>query len=247
MKITFVGTSHGRPQKDRYCSCYMIEIGKAIYFVDAGAPMVTELLKREKHPNNVKAIFTTHIHGDHTGGIKEFSELCVWAYKEADVDILLTEQKLIDTMKAFICATLPSTSFPDERIRFKLANEGKCYEDENLKVTFIRTQHMSPEHPTYAILIEAEGKKVLFGGDFSIRLEKNDFPKIVSEQPLDLFICEMAHFGMEQLKPYLDTCKAKRVAFTHVFPLDKYGDIEKLKSNYTFETLAPFDGNEIVL
>jgi hypothetical protein len=52
---------------------------------------------------------------------------------------------------------------------------------------------------------------------------------------------------MEQLKPYLDTCKAKRVAFTHVYPLDKYGDIEKIKSNYTFETLAPFDGNEIVL
>ena len=35
MKITFVGTSHGIPQADRYCSCYMIEIGKAIYFVRA--------------------------------------------------------------------------------------------------------------------------------------------------------------------------------------------------------------------
>ncbi len=247
MKITFVGTSHGIPQANRYCSCYMIEIGKTLYFVDAGAPMVTELLKRGKHPNDVKAIFTTHVHGDHTGGVKEFAELCVWAYKEAETDILLTEQTLIDAMKTLISVGIPGTVFPDDRIRFRVASDKNGYKDENIKVTFMPTQHISPAHPSYAILVEAEGKKVLFGGDFSMRLEKQDVPSIIAEQSLDLFVCEMAHFGMEHLKLYLDSCKAKRVAFTHVYPLAKYDDIEASKTEYPFEILAPCDGDEIEL
>ena len=39
MKITFLGTSHGVPAADRYCSCTMLEVNGAHYFIDAGAPL----------------------------------------------------------------------------------------------------------------------------------------------------------------------------------------------------------------
>lgn len=29
MKITFIGTSHGVPAADRFCSCAMIEVGES--------------------------------------------------------------------------------------------------------------------------------------------------------------------------------------------------------------------------
>ena len=40
MKITFLGTSHGVPAKDRFCSSIMLESGGSFYFIDAGAPVM---------------------------------------------------------------------------------------------------------------------------------------------------------------------------------------------------------------
>ena len=66
MKITFVGTSHGVPEKNRYCTCIMLESGGAIYFIDAGAPIVDFLVNNGKSVNDLRAVFTTHVHSDHT-------------------------------------------------------------------------------------------------------------------------------------------------------------------------------------
>ena len=53
MKITFLGTSHGVPAADRYCSSTMLEINGARYFIDAGAPLIDILLRRGVDLNKV--------------------------------------------------------------------------------------------------------------------------------------------------------------------------------------------------
>ena len=63
MKITFLGTSHGVPAANRFCSSYMIEAGNAVYLVDAGAPVADLVLRQGREITDVRAIFTTHIHG----------------------------------------------------------------------------------------------------------------------------------------------------------------------------------------
>ena len=62
MKITFLGTSHGVPAADRYCSSTMIDVNGCLYFIDAGAPLIDLLLRRGADLNQVKAVFTTHLH-----------------------------------------------------------------------------------------------------------------------------------------------------------------------------------------
>lgn len=42
---------------------------------------------------------------------------------------------------------------------------------------------------------------------------------------------------------YLARCNAKKVFFTHVFPLSKYADIESAKGEFRFETFTPNDGD----
>ena len=56
MKITFFGTSHGVPEKNRFCTCIMLESGGSIYFIDAGAPMVDLMLSKGKSVNDIKAL-----------------------------------------------------------------------------------------------------------------------------------------------------------------------------------------------
>jgi len=94
------------------------------------------------------------------------------------------------------------------------------------------------------VLITEGDKRVLFGGDFSQDLKRADVPAEISEE-LDGFVCEMAHFNIDHLTPYLQRCRAKRVFFNHVFPLSKYDDIKKAACQYPFEIICPDDNYSI--
>lgn len=240
MKILFVGTSHGVPSAERFCSCYMIEAGNRIYMVDAGAPAAEMILRYGGDVNKFRALFTTHVHSDHTWGMMHLISLMNWYYKDSAADFFITEQDHIDSTVRWI-ETSGSGAFSSHRLRMKVPHEGVVYWDENIKVEYIPTKHIPN---SYSILISSGKSRVLFGGDFSQWLARDDVPKIIEEE-LDLFVCEMAHFTAEQITPYLQKCRAKKVAFTHVFPLEKYGDIEGMKGKYSFEILTPNDGDSV--
>ena len=246
VKVTFVGTSHGIPMEDRYCACTMLETGDSIYFVDAGAPVIHALLQRKKDPCKVRAIFTTHVHSDHTGGLSPYLELVGWAYTKHEVDVYLTEQRLADGLVA-LHDGMSVAPFDSKRIRLHIIDPvTTVYEDENVKVQFIPTKHLGDEHPSNAILITAGGKKLLFSGDLSYGMHMNDFPTVVCEEDFDLFVCEFAHgLTFDNLGKYFDKCRAKRVYFNHIWTMDKLADIEAAKERYPFEVVASYDGLEI--
>ena len=237
MKITFLGTSHGVPEKNRFCTCMMLESGGAIYFIDAGAPMIDYMVSHGKSVNDLRAVFTTHVHSDHTVGVIHLTNLMNWYYKKSSADIFITEQEHIDATVQWTY-TAGDGHMDADRIRFKVPTEGLVYEDENIKVEYIPTAHMKN---SYAILVTEGEKRVLFGGDLSHGLRKKDVPS-VTEQSIDGFVCELAHFPMEELTPYLEVCGAKKLFFIHAKP-QRYADIEGIKGKYPFEVIAPNDGD----
>lgn len=245
MKITFLGTSHGVPAADRYCSSAMIETGGKIYLIDAGAPVIDLLIRKGADLNAVKAVFTTHLHGDHVFGVIQMASLFNWYFKTADADFYLTEQAGIDTIRR----TIETIDGPlCDRVRFKLMTAETVYEDENVRVTPFPTQHLAVlGRPAYSYLIEAEGKKVLFSGDLSQRLAAGDFPAYALENEVDLMVCEMAHFGVEHTMPYLEKCRAKELVFNHVYPLHKLDEINALNGKFGYLIRTAEDGEEIVL
>ena len=247
MKITFLGTSHGVPAADRYCACTMLEVNGAIYFIDAGAPLIDLLLRRGTDLNAIRALFTTHLHGDHVNGVLAFADLLNWYFLSARAQIWLTEEKGVSLFQQLIACT-EGMPLDEARVSFRMEQPGPFYADENLRVTAIPTQHMADvNRPSYALLVEAEGKRVLFTGDLSHRLEKGDFPACAMSEPLDLVVMEMAHFGVREAAPYLKRCTAKRLCVQHVFPVDKYPEIQALDGVYGYPVLTPQDGDEMTL
>ena len=244
MKITFLGSSHGVPASDRYCTSILVETGGKTFVIDAGAPLIDLLLRSGRKPSDVAAIFTTHAHGDHVDGLVSFCDLASWYYKDVSVDIFVTEHALTGAIFNFLSVihSPPDTS----RLRFTRATAGVVYDTPELKVTYLPTKHL-PTRPAYSILLEAEGKRVLITGDMSNHLERKDFPSIVAEERLDLVISEMAHFGIEHLTPYLETCLADRMVITHVFPMHKFAEIEALAGKYPFPIDIAHDGDEIIV
>ena len=78
MKITFLGTSHGVPAGNRFCTCMMLEVGNKVYFIDAGAPLLENMMKRNIPVTDFKAFFNTHAHADHIGYLFPSMSLCDW-------------------------------------------------------------------------------------------------------------------------------------------------------------------------
>lgn len=225
----------------------MLEVGEAVYLIDAGGPVPDLLLRAGKRFDDVRAVFTTHAHGDHIDGLLPFLDLGNWYFKNTSCDIYLTEK---ETAEAFVhCAELVSgLPLDTERLRLYIAGPDTVYEDENISLSYAPSKHCLPK-PSYSLTLKAEGKQVVFSGDLSMRLEAEDFPAAAMHEPFELLVCDMAHFGPEHIEKYLDKCSAARVCFNHVFPMDKLESISALAESgkYPFEILYACDGDVIVI
>lgn len=215
MKITFFGTSHGKPEPHRRCSCTMITLENGNrYFVDMGSSPIDDMVSRGIPLNSVKAVWITHMHGDHTNGLLQLIELSEWAFPDTVSTVLLPEQSGIDALLAWNAATREDGGSPD-RIVFGTIHEGVTYEDDSLRVTAFVTHHCLPL-ASYAFLVEGDGKRVLFTGDLNGANPEKDFPvQCAQEQPLDLAICEAVHFDPMRYIPIFRACQLRRVILNH--------------------------------
>ena len=250
MKITFIGSSHGVPTAERYCSSAMIEVGSAIYFVDAGAPIMDELLRLGKDIHDVRSVFITHCHSDHTNGIISMGTLLNWYYKKASVFFYVPEPEIISAFNAWNIANHDGATNTD-RLKFNVYEDGPVYEDENISVVAFPTAHIKKiEKPAHGFVItdKQSGKRIVFSGDLSQWLEFEDFPVIAMSEEVDALVCEFAHFKPEHVDPYLKRCTAKAVYFNHVSPVSKIDIINnEMNGSYPFPVYALADRDVIEL
>lgn len=217
MKITFLGTADVRPRADANCSATMIEVGDAIYLIDAGAPVSELLLQHGKHPNQIKGIFITHGHSDHFEGIIPLLSRCFYVYPEASMEIVFPNEPQARMLKECCSSLHLGAAFPSERLRFFVPKEWEAatvYDDGVLRATYIPVSFYEGT-PHFAILIEAAGKALLFTGDLSSELKDGDFPTVAFERPLDLIVCEYAHVLAQHLTPCIEKCRARQICFNH--------------------------------
>lgn len=213
MRITFFGSSHGFPEPHRRCSSTLIEVGENRYFIDMGTMSAEGLRNRGIPIESVKAIFLTHMHGDHTDGLIHFIDICSWKFLDANPKVYFPcdPEKAREAIFGWIALT-GSKMRPFE---FFEICEGNFYDDGIIKITAFKTLHTTTS-PSYAFLVEAEGKRVLFSGDLCTRGPKEDFPLSVLEKPLDLAICEAAHFKATDYMPLFEGNEnLKALCFNH--------------------------------
>ena len=184
MKLTFLGTSHGVCEKDRFCSSAAVTVKGVTYVIDAGAPISTLLQKKGIRLETVRALFVTHNHGDHIGSLPEFVIQLNCHHKlffpGAHVDIYVPDMREHEHT-LWGCAHTAITDV-------KVYGEGVIYEDELIRVTAFRTKHLAA---SFGFVIEAEGKRVVFSGDLAGDL--SDYPKEITDTENDVVVVEAAH------------------------------------------------------
>ncbi len=249
MKLTFLGTAAGIPEADRYCTCMMLEVGERVYLIDAGAPVCDIFPRMGRSIEEITAIFNTHIHADHAENIYRIADLVNGYYKNHEMDLYIADRAYSELIIRLIemASGHPDTPFDRARVRFHEIDLQKPYDDGVIKLSYFPTGHIDKPYHSYAMLVEAEGKKLLFTGDLSKNLRDADIPQIAFEEELDLMVCEFAHIKPEFLEPYLPAIKAKRVFFNHCTSPARIAMVEAMNGKYAFTANVPNDGDEILL
>ena len=124
MQITFLGASHGVPEANRRCSCTLIETNGRYYFIDMGVNAIDALRTRGIEVEDVKGIFITHMHGDHTNGLISFVDLISWYFKTADPEICLPNLEGVEAIRAW----LKANHCEMRDLRFKKITDGTIFD-----------------------------------------------------------------------------------------------------------------------
>lgn len=214
MRLTFLGTSHGRTEKNAFCSSTMISVGEKHYLIDAGAP-ITTLLQNVGVPfPSVAGIFITHSHGDHIAGLVEYTREmeCFPANAGVRTNVYVPEEKTYLRMSYFLFG---KEELHQHRVIFHTYAAGVVFDDGVLRLTAIPNNHMPN---SYSFLVEAEGKRVIFTGDLAAGMP--DYPKVALEAPSDVVICEAAHTRLNkpETEKILQQTKTARFVVHHRSP-----------------------------
>lgn len=212
MKLITLGTSHGAAEPGHFCSANLLLVNDAAYLIDCGGPAAALMTNMGIPTSCIKAVFITHMHEDHAGSLSSIAKKFAIYHKDYKVKILLPEKQGIEGFQTWMTTLhIPS----GDSISFGLVTEGHVYSDENITVRAIPTEHI-PGYPTYAYVIEGNGKKILFTGD--LRGDFRDYPLIASKEDFDAIVCELTHCSAKEIACRVADSHTKKMIFSHTYP-----------------------------
>lgn len=225
MLITTLGTSHGSHTLPRNNTATLIETGDASYLVDCGEPASGTMRRLGKDFGALRALFVTHMHADHVGGIAQLTNMLKHARgKEQTVTWHVPSEALAAT-RAWLEALYMPPELRPVTLELRGVEEGRVYEDEHVTVAALPSGHLEGSADRYAelglpnrgqafsYLFELEGKRVGFSGD-----QPRDFrylDRLVAE-PLDLLVMEMTHIRPEEVLPWLGGQAVRKLLLIHI-------------------------------
>lgn len=262
MKITVLGSSHGDPTLWANQTSVLLEVNGKNYLIDAGEGANASVVRRNFTAADLSAIFVTHMHIDHTSSLPVLIEQYtknrgknLEKYGKNFLTVALPDPNGKDAVKAYLTVNC-SRGFVDangfEVIRFEDITSKYIFDDENIKVTFVPNNHLRGAFPnlerSFSIVVEAEGKKVLFTGDLSGTCA--EFPEEQAKE-CDLVFSEIVHFKPEVLKPHLAVLGEKRVILYHMATMHQSDEgrakLKEFFSDIAADVTPSVDGYSIEL
>ena len=248
MKITLLGTSHGDPTLSRLQSASMIEAGNRRYLIDAGEGISTTLIRRGTGPETIDAVFITHMHLDHTGGLPELLELAL-KYRsrrpELKLPVFLPESGGGEALRKWLEANYMRDPAINEICVY---SEGRVFDDGVLRVEAFPTSHMVwssgiPTAKSFGFRLSSGGKRVFFTGDLAG--DFSDFP-FEAASGCDALISELVHFSPQTAREKMRGLAVGRLIFNHLGnrwqTKEGAAEILKLFADAAFPVTVGFDG-----
>ena len=142
MQITFLGTSSGVPTRARNVSGIALRLPQRaeVWLFDCGEGTQHQLLRSDLRVSQIRRIFVTHMHGDHTFGLMGLLASCGLAGNPERIDIY-GPPDLDDYLKA--CKRYSQTHF-SYPVKVHTVKPGVLFEDEEFSVSCALLKHRVP-------------------------------------------------------------------------------------------------------
>ena len=244
MKITFLGTSHGYAEANRFQSSALVEVRGKSYIIDAGAPVEYQMATLGKDFNSIRGIFITHAHNDHIGGLPQLiSPLLRYRYND-QCTCFISDEVVANAFDVWMSANTVDLEHMKKVVNFKVPTVGEIFDDGNIKVTAIKTNHFKHETRfSFGYIIDDGEKKVLFTGDIGYGF--NDY-ETVTKGKYDLVICEMAHADLCNVWEMMAKTDTKKMIINH-YHMPRLEGYEEIFRKMPFDIQLAMEAQEVIV
>jgi ribonuclease BN (tRNA processing enzyme) len=217
--ITFLGTGPGTVAAGRFQSSILLEVGDKRILLDAGEPCSAQLLDLGFRLSELDAIWITHAHADHIGGLPLLIQAS-WLHGRSQPLPLGVPKHLATPLRAWLDTILLSSEVTHYPLEIFSWQSGKPLVMDAVEVSPFPTTHLdgfrkmagNDQVESFLFEITAAERRIVYSGDLGASSDLNE----VLQEPLDLLICELSHFTAEELMSVLRGARIGTLCLTHL-------------------------------
>ncbi len=220
--VTCFGTGDGWPCGDRNHAAFLYRLGKPSLLIDCGEPVDRSYKASGLSYDALDGIFISHLHADHFGGFFMLMQGAWLEGRRKDLPVYLPGGG-IQPLRQMLRAVFAFQSALPFRWRLLPLREARPIAVQDARVTAFRTSHLGrararsrqkarSDLASYCFLLEAGRTRAGHSSDLG---KPEDLEPLLAK-PLDLLVCELAHFSPEQIFGYLRGREIRRVVFVHL-------------------------------
>ena len=220
MKLHILGCGDAFGSGGRNQSGYLIETNERLFLLDCGPTTLLAMKRAGLAPQRLDAIFLSHLHGDHFGGIPFF--LIEFLYqKPPDRPLTIagppgTEERVLQLFKVMYGGGKNPKETP--WLHFRVLRPEILESVDDIDVLPFRVPHQTHD-VSLGLKVTYQGKQILFSGDSAW----TDL-FIEHARGVDLFLCECSffdeqpgmHVNYRVLQSKLPSLECKRIVLTHL-------------------------------
>ena len=237
MKLHILGCGDAFGNGGRNQSGYLVEATDRLFLMDCGPTSLLAMKGLGFDPSRLDAIFLSHLHGDHFGGLPFFFISYLYEHpRQQPLSIAGppgTDERVHELFGLMYGGELPP-------IGFHILHPDKSELIAGIRVFPFRVPHQL-NAISLGLKISYEGKQILFSGDSAW----TDL-FLSHARDVDLFLCECSfydqptanHLSYKKLKGYRSRLECKKLVLTHL------GE-EMLKRREELEITCAEDGMTI--